>query len=141
DWSSDVCSSDLRLIEALPNGLDILVHNAGITRDKTLAKMSEEQWNSVIAVNLQAPQRLTQALLDSGTLRDEGRVVVIASISGIAGNLGQTNYAVSKAGLIGLAQAWAPVLAPRGITINAVAPGLDRKSVVEGKGGRAGGGG
>ena len=122
----DICAEDAaqRLTEALPDGVDIVVHNAGITRDKTLAKMSEEQWNAVIDVNLRAPQRLTQALLDSGTLRDEGRVVLIASISGIAGNLGQTNYAVSKAGLIGLAQAWAPLLAPRGITLNAVAPGF-----------------
>lgn len=122
----DICAEDApqRLIEAFPEGVDIVVHNAGITRDKTLAKMSEEQWNAVIDVNLRAPQRLTQALLDSGTLRDDGRVVLIASISGIAGNLGQTNYAVSKAGLIGLAQAWAPLLAPRGITLNAVAPGF-----------------
>ena len=67
---------------------------------------------------------LTQALLDGGKLHDNGRVVLLASISGIAGNLGQSNYAVSKAGLIGLAQAWAPALGKRGITINAVAPGF-----------------
>ena len=97
-------------MQALPGGVDIVVHNAGITRDKTLAKMSEALWHSVIDVNLLAPQRLTQALLDAGTLRDDGRVVLIASISGIAGNRGQTNYATSKAGLIGLAQAWAPSL-------------------------------
>lgn len=99
-------------------------HNAGITRDKTLAKMSSDFWNSVINVNLNAPQVLTQALLDGGKLHDNGRVVLLASISGIAGNLGQSNYAVSKAGLIGLAQAWAPALGKRGITINAVAPGF-----------------
>ena len=110
--------------EALPEGVDIVVHNAGITRDKTLAKMSSDFWNSVINVNLNAPQVLTQALLDGGKLHDNGRVVLLASISGIAGNLGQSNYAVSKAGLIGLAQAWAPALGKRGITINAVAPGF-----------------
>ncbi|HLD65672.1 MAG TPA: 3-oxoacyl-ACP reductase [Pseudomonas sp.] len=122
----DICAEDAptQLLEALPDGLDILVHNAGITRDKTLKNMSEGLWSSVMDVNLRAPQRLTQALLDAGKLHDNGRVVLIASISGIAGNLGQSNYAVSKAGLIGLAQAWAPALGKRGININAVAPGF-----------------
>jgi len=122
----DICAADAatQLVEALPDGIDIVVHNAGITRDKTLAKMSDDFWNSVINVNLNAPQVLTQALLDAGKLHDNGRVVLIASISGIAGNMGQTNYAVSKAGVIGLAQAWAPMLAKRGISINAVAPGF-----------------
>ncbi|WP_342243811.1 3-oxoacyl-ACP reductase [Pseudomonas sp. OTU5201] len=122
DITADDAAS--QLVEALPEGVDILVHNAGITRDKTLAKMSDDFWNSVINVNLRAPHVLTQALLDAGKLHDNGRVVLIASISGIAGNLGQTNYAVSKAGVIGLAQNWAPVLAKRGISINAVAPGF-----------------
>ena len=72
--------------------------------------MTPEFWDAVLAVNLNAPQVLTKALLDSGTLRDNGRVILLASISGIAGNRGQTNYAASKAGLIGLAQAWAPLL-------------------------------
>lgn len=122
----DICAEDAaaQLIEQLPDGLDILVHNAGITRDKTLANMTPEFWDAVLAVNLNAPQVLTKALLDSGTLRDNARVVLLASISGIAGNRGQTNYAASKAGLIGLAQAWAPTLLPRGISINAVAPGF-----------------
>lgn len=122
----DICAADAaeQLIAELPEGIDIIVHNAGITRDKTLAKMSDAFWDSVINVNLKAPQVLTQALLDAGKLKDNGRVVLIASISGIAGNLGQTNYAVSKAGVIGLAQALAPTLAKRGITINAVAPGF-----------------
>ncbi|MFC5697006.1 3-oxoacyl-ACP reductase [Pseudomonas sp. GCM10022186] len=122
----DITAEDAasQLLEALPEGLDILVHNAGITRDKTLARMSDDFWNSVINVNLRAPQVLTQALLDAGKLHDNGRVVLIASISGIAGNRGQTNYAVSKAGVIGLAQNWAPTLAKRGISINAVAPGF-----------------
>jgi 3-oxoacyl-[acyl-carrier protein] reductase len=122
----DICAEDAaaQLIEQLPEGLDILVHNAGITRDKTLANMTPEFWDAVLAVNLNAPQVLTKALLDSGTLRDNARLVLLASISGIAGNRGQTNYATSKAGLIGLAQAWAPALLPRGISINAVAPGF-----------------
>ncbi|MFI8337320.1 3-oxoacyl-ACP reductase [Pseudomonas taetrolens] len=122
----DICAENApaQLIEQLPDGLDILVHNAGITRDKTLANMTPEFWDAVLAVNLNAPQVLTKALLDSGTLRDDARVILLASISGIAGNRGQTNYAASKAGLIGLAQAWAPLLGERGISINAVAPGF-----------------
>ncbi|WP_434569924.1 3-oxoacyl-ACP reductase [Pseudomonas sp. Z3-8] len=122
----DICAEDAatQLIEHLPDGVDIVVHNAGITRDKTLANMTPEFWDAVLAVNLNAPQLLTKALLDSGTLRDNGRVILLASISGIAGNRGQTNYAASKAGLIGLAQAWAPTLQARGISINAVAPGF-----------------
>ena len=124
--SLDICAEDAaaQLIEQLPDGLDILVHNAGITRDKTLANMTPEYWDAVLAVNLNAPQVLTKALFDTGTLRDNARVVLLASISGIAGNRGQTNYAASKAGLIGLAKAWAPVLKERGISINAVAPGF-----------------
>lgn len=122
----DICAADAgeQLVAALPDGVDIVVHNAGITRDKTVAKMSEAFWTSVIDVNLKAPQVLTQALLDANKLHDDGRVVLLASISGIAGNMGQTNYAVSKAGLIGLAQAWAPALGKKGISINAVAPGF-----------------
>ena len=122
----DICAADApeQLIEHLADGVDIVVHNAGITRDKTLANMTPEFWDAVLAVNLNAPQVLTKALLDSATLRDNGRVILLASISGIAGNRGQTNYAASKAGLIGLAQAWAPLLGERGISINAVAPGF-----------------
>jgi 3-oxoacyl-[acyl-carrier protein] reductase len=122
----DICAADAgaQLVEALADGVDIVVHNAGITRDKTLKNMSDALWDSVINVNLRAPQVLTQALLDAGKLRDHGRVILLASISGIAGNMGQTNYAVSKAGLIGLAAAWAPTLAKRGISLNAVAPGF-----------------
>ncbi|MCY1401609.1 3-oxoacyl-[acyl-carrier-protein] reductase [compost metagenome] len=122
----DICAEDAaaQLIAELPDGIDIVVHNAGITRDKTLANMTPEYWDSVLAVNLKAPQLLTQALFDSRTLKDEGRVILLASISGIAGNRGQANYAASKAGMIGLAQAWAPKLAERGASIAAVAPGF-----------------
>lgn len=112
------------LVAVLSEGIDIVVHNAGITRDKSLKNMTRAMWDQVMAINLQAPYQLTQALLDSGTLHDNGRVVLLASVSGIAGNFGQSNYATSKAGLIGLAAAWAPALAERGISINAVAPGF-----------------
>ncbi|SDN22017.1 3-oxoacyl-ACP reductase [Allokutzneria albata] len=104
-------------------GVDIVVHNAGILRDKTLGKMDEQQWDSVIAVNLSAQERINDALLD-GVLRQGGRIIGVSSIAGIAGNFGQTNYATSKAGVIGMVQALAPVLARTGGTINAVAPGF-----------------
>ncbi|UCM91164.1 3-oxoacyl-ACP reductase [Streptomyces marincola] len=103
-------------------GLDILVHNAGITRDRTLGRMDADRWDAVLAVNLTAVERLTEGLLP--VLRDGGRIVATSSISGLAGNAGQTNYATSKAGLIGLVEALAPAVADRGITVNAVAPGF-----------------
>lgn len=122
----DICASDApaRLLEALPDGIDIVVHNAGITRDKTLANMTPEYWDAVMAVNLKAPQLLTQALFDAGALGEHARITLLASVSGIAGNRGQANYAASKAGLVGFAQAWASKLAERGASINAVAPGF-----------------
>ncbi|MGV0836727.1 3-oxoacyl-ACP reductase [Mycolicibacterium thermoresistibile] len=111
--------------------LDILVNNAGITRDKLLANMDDARWDAVVAVNLLAPQRLTQGLFDNGTLAADGRVVGLSSMAGIAGNRGQTNYAATKAGMIGLTEALAPVLAEKNITINAVAPGFIETKMTE----------
>jgi 3-oxoacyl-[acyl-carrier protein] reductase len=106
-------------------GADVIVHNAGITRDKTLGRMDEERWSSVIDVNLRAPERITTELLGrEGALKDAARIVCVSSISGIAGNAGQTNYATSKAGVIGLVEALAGTAAERGATVNAVAPGF-----------------
>ncbi len=105
-------------------GVDIVVHNAGITRDKTIFKMDESRWDSVIGVNLTAPERVNDLLLEQGLIKPGGRIVGVASIAGIAGNRGQTNYATSKAGVIGLVQSTAPALLAKGITINAVAPGF-----------------
>ncbi|MDB5781853.1 3-oxoacyl-ACP reductase [Caballeronia mineralivorans] len=105
-------------------GIDIVVHNAGITLDKTIAKMTEAAWDSVIDVNLSAQERIDDLLLDQDVLHEGGRIVGVSSISGIAGNLGQTNYATSKAGVIGRVQSMAKPLRARGITINAVAPGF-----------------
>lgn len=104
-------------------GLDILVHNAGITRDKTLANMKPDAWNSVLTINLMAIQRINDDLIQHQGINANGRIICVSSISGIAGNLGQTNYATSKAGVIGVVQYTAPYLT-QGITINAVAPGF-----------------
>jgi 3-oxoacyl-[acyl-carrier protein] reductase len=105
-------------------GVDVVVHNAGITRDKTLGRMSDDQWDSVIAVNLRSQERLTAALLEADALQRAGRIVCVSSVSGIAGNRGQVNYATSKAGVIGLVETLAPELAKRQASINAVAPGF-----------------
>ncbi|MCX6481784.1 MAG: 3-oxoacyl-ACP reductase [Mycobacterium sp.] len=103
---------------------DILVNNAGITRDKLLINMDDARWDSVIAVNLLAPLRLTEGLVANGCIGTGGRVIGLSSMAGIAGNRGQTNYATTKAGMIGITEALAPSLAEKGITINAVAPGF-----------------
>jgi len=104
--------------------LDVVVHNAGITRDKLLANMDADRWDAVLAVNLRAQLAINDALLGADVLGDSARVVCISSTSGIAGNRGQANYAASKAGVIGMVRALAPRLAGRGATINAVAPGF-----------------
>ena len=126
----DITAADApaRLTEFLVErygGAHVIVHNAGITRDKLLANMDEGRWASVMAVNLEAQLRIDQALLDTeGALADDARIVCVSSMSGIAGNRGQTNYAASKAGVIGMVEATAPHLRERGATINAVAPGF-----------------
>jgi 3-oxoacyl-[acyl-carrier protein] reductase len=104
-------------------GLDVLVHNAGITRDKTLGRMKPDQWDQVLDINLAAIARIDQALL-ADVLRDRGRVVYLSSVAGLAGNVGQTNYAASKAGVAGYVRKQAQALAPRGIAVNGVAPGF-----------------
>lgn len=105
-------------------GFDIVVHNAGVTRDKTLANMKAEQWDLTLAVNLGAVERVTERLVDDKLINTGGRVIFLSSTSGLSGNMGQTNYAASKAGVIGLARALAPKLVRRGITVNAIAPGF-----------------
>ena len=107
-------------------GLDIVVHNAGITRYKLLANMDDSRWASVLSVNLESILQMNETLLGDNGIRDGGHVVLVSSIAGIAGNRGQTNYAASKAGVIGLVDAMSTDerLRKRGITVNAVAPGF-----------------
>ncbi|MTD59179.1 3-oxoacyl-ACP reductase [Amycolatopsis pithecellobii] len=105
-------------------GVDIVVHNAGITRDKTLGNLTESAWNAVLTVNLTAQLAINDKLLADKVLRQGGRIIGVSSIAGIAGNLGQSNYATSKAGVIGMVNEAAPGLAEYGGTINAVAPGF-----------------
>jgi 3-oxoacyl-[acyl-carrier protein] reductase len=105
-------------------GVDVVVHNAGITRDRTIARMKPERWDAVLEVNLSAQERINDALLDGELIGEGGRIVTVSSIGGIAGNRGQTNYGASKAGVIGIVETLAPELAQRGATINAVAPGF-----------------
>jgi 3-oxoacyl-[acyl-carrier protein] reductase len=111
-------------LSARHGGVDIVVHNAGITRDKTLGRMAPEQWEAVLAVNLIAPERVNAVLLSDKLIRSGGRIVAVSSVSGIAGNRGQTNYATSKAGVIGVVGSQAKAVAKFSITVNGVAPGF-----------------
>ena len=112
-------------------GVDVVVHNAGITRDKRLQNMKSENWNLVIDINVGAPQRVTAELLDQGLIRKNGRVIGISSIAGIAGNNGQSNYAASKAGVIGFVNELSQRVAKDGITVNAIAPGFIETDMVK----------
>ncbi|MET8470128.1 3-oxoacyl-ACP reductase [Streptomyces sp. NPDC006422] len=123
----DITADDAgeRIAAFVPDGLDVLVHNAGVTRDRRLANMPAERWSSVLDVNLASVLRTTDALLAAGAVRRGGSIVATASIAGIAGNAGQTNYAASKAGIVGLVRSLAPrAAAEHGVTVNAVAPGF-----------------
>ena len=101
-----------------------IIHNAGVTRDKMLSRMTDHQWNMLMQVNLGSVQRINAALLETQLLDNGGKIIGVASISGIAGNVGQTNYAFSKSAVIGMVETSAEACAARGITINAVAPGF-----------------
>jgi 3-oxoacyl-[acyl-carrier protein] reductase len=110
--------------EAALGGVDILVNNAGITRDNLFMRMKNEEWDDVLAVNLTAPFRLSRAVLRTMMKQRWGRIINISSLTGVAGNPGQGNYAAAKAGLIGMGKVLAQEVASRGITVNAIAPGF-----------------
>lgn len=110
--------------EAALGGLDILVNNAGLTRDGLAMRMKDADWQTVLDVNLTAGFRLAKAALRTMTRARFGRIVGITSVVGVTGNPGQANYAASKAGMIGMSKALAAEVAPRGVTVNCVAPGF-----------------
>ncbi len=123
--------ADRESVEALPGaasaamgGLDILVNNAGVTRDQLLLRMKDEDWEQVLRVNLESVFRLSRAVLRGMMKARFGRIISITSVVGITGNPGQTNYAASKAGMIGFSKSLAQEVASRGITVNCVAPGF-----------------
>jgi 3-oxoacyl-[acyl-carrier protein] reductase len=123
--------SDAEAVDSLPKqasdamgGLDILISNAGITRDQLLMRMKDEDWETVIKVNLEAHYRLSKAVLRGMMKQRWGRIIGITSVVGVTGNPGQTNYAASKAGMIGFTKALAQEVAARNVTANCVAPGF-----------------
>ena len=113
-------------------GLDILVNNAGIARDSLLVRMSEQDWQDVLKVNLEAAFRLSKACLRGMMKARFGRIISITSIVGVTGNPGQANYAASKAGLIGFSKSLAQEVASRGITVNCIAPGFIESPMTDG---------
>ncbi len=110
--------------EAALGHLDILVNNAGVTRDNLFMRMKDDEWDDVIAINLTSAFILCRAALRNMMRRGSGRIINIASISGVVGNPGQGNYAASKAGLVGMTKSLAREVASRGITANCIAPGF-----------------
>ena len=111
--------------------IDILVNNAGINRDALSIRMTKEQWNEVININLSATFKLSQLVIKSMIKKKWGRIIGISSIIGMAGNIGQTNYAASKSGMIGLHKSLALEFASRGITVNCIAPGFIESPMTE----------
>ena len=136
-YSADVSQSDqvAGLIERVISDhqkVDFLVNNAGITRDGLLLRLKEEDWDSVIAVNLKGVFNLSKAVIRNMINNRFGRIVNIASVVGLMGNVGQTNYSASKAGVIGFTKSLAREVAARGITVNAIAPGYITTAMTEG---------
>ena len=111
-------------VEAAIGPIDILVNNAGVTRDGLLIRMKDEDWDTVLAINLTAAFRLSRAALKGMLRRRHGRIINMTSVVGVQGNVGQGNYAAAKAGVIGMSKALAAEVATRGITVNCIAPGF-----------------
>ena len=117
-------------VEAL-GGLDILINNAGVTRDNLALRMKDEEWSDVIRINLEAAFRLSRAALKPMMRARFGRIISITSVVGATGNPGQANYAASKAGLVGMSKALAQEVASRGVTVNCIAPGFIRSAMTD----------
>lgn len=120
----DQCREAVDAILRQHGRIDFLVNNAGITRDHTVRKMTVEEWDAVLRVNLSGPFFMIKAVLDTMVEQGFGRIVNVSSVVGEAGNFGQANYAAAKAGLIGLTKTVALEVAKRGVTVNAIAPGF-----------------
>lgn len=130
--------SDLDAVDALPKrveealgGLDILVSNAGVTKDNLALRMKPEEWDAVLAINLTAFFRLSKAALRGMMKRRHGRIIGVASVVGVTGNAGQANYAASKAGMIGFAKSLGQEVASRGVTVNCIAPGFIKSAMTD----------
>ena len=131
--------SDPAAVAALPKeaaaamgSVDILVNNAGITRDNLFMRMSDAEWDAVLAVNLTATMQLSRGVMRGMMKARWGRIVNISSVVGATGNPGQANYAASKAGMVGMSKSLAAEVAPRGVTVNCVAPGFITTAMTEG---------
>lgn len=118
-------------VEALGGKLDILLNNAGVTRDNLILRMKDEEWQDVIRINLEAAFRLMRAAAKPMMKARFGRIISITSVVGVTGNPGQANYAASKAGLIGMSKALAAELASRNVTVNCIAPGFIRSAMTD----------
>jgi len=127
----EAVEAEMKKIHAQEGKIDILINNAGITRDKTLVKMTDEDWDSVINVNLKGVFLTTRAVVPYMREQNYGRIVCAASNVGIRGNFGQTNYVATKAGVIGMVKTWALELGKYGITANAIAPGYTLTPMTE----------
>jgi acetoacetyl-CoA reductase len=126
----DTCAALIRRLEADHGGIDVLVNAAGITRDTTLRKMSQEQWHSVLTVNLDGVFNLCRNVIDGMCGRGFGRIINISSVNGQTGQFGQTNYAAAKAGMHGFTMALAREVARKGVTVNSVSPGYCETAMV-----------
>ena len=127
----NACAEGIKAIEAELGGpVDVLVNNAGITRDATMHRMRADQWNDVIRTNLDSCFNMSRAVIEGMRSRGFGRIVNISSINGQAGQIGQTNYAAAKAGMLGFTKALAQEGASRGVTVNALAPGYTETDMV-----------
>ncbi|MBU6200281.1 MAG: acetoacetyl-CoA reductase [Xanthomonadaceae bacterium] len=126
----DTCAAAIKAIEANHGAIDILVNAAGITRDTTLRKMSPQQWNDVLAINLGGVFNTCRAVVEGMIERGFGRIVNISSVNGQTGQFGQTNYSAAKAGMHGFSMALAREVARKGVTVNSVSPGYCRTAMV-----------
>ena len=125
------CAAAIAAIEASHGPVDVLVNGAGITRDATLRKMSREQWDAVLSVNLDSVFTLCKLVVDGMCERGFGRIVNISSVNGQTGQFGQTNYAAAKAGMHGFTMALAREVARKGVTVNSISPGYIRTAMTE----------